>query len=259
MGHMPIFMWLKKLLIILISPLGASVVGMALGLFLCARGRGRLGRSLVALALSWLYICSTPAFSEFIRGRLEKQFPPIRAEQTPVADAIFVLGGGVSPAVTNFPYEDGLAAVDRVLMAARLYHAGRAPRILVSGGGEEDYAEAVAMADLLGQLGVPPEALLREVSSHDTRQNMVYSAAMLKSAGIKKVLLVTSALHMRRALAEASAAGIDAIPVAADHEVRRVWRPHRFLPDALALEGSSRAFKELIGYAALYLNPGTRP
>jgi len=249
--HMPFLMWLKKLLIILISPLAASLLGMALGLLLCARGRCRLGRFLATLSMVWLYIWSTPAFSEFIRGRIEKHFPPILAEQAPVADAILVLGGAVGPAVTNFPYENGYAAIDRVLLAARLYHAGRAPRILVSGGGEEDYAEAVAMADLLDRLEVPPEAVLLEISSHDTRQNMFYSAAMLKSDGIEKVLLVTSALHMRRALAEAAAAGIDAIPVAADHEIRGVWRPHRFLPEAAALEGSSRAFKELVGYAAL--------
>jgi len=250
-GHMPFLMWLKKLLILLVSPLAASLLGVALGLFLCARGRNRSGRSLAAISLLWLYVWSTPAFSEFIRGRIEKRFPPILAEQAPVADAILVLGGAAGPAVTNFPYENGYAAIDRVLLAARLYHAGRAPRILVSGGGEEDASEAVAMADLLGRLGVPPEAVWMEADSHDTRQNMCYSSAVLRSSGIEKVLLVTSALHMRRALAEAAAAGIDAIPVAADHEIRGVWRPHRFLPEALALEGSSRAFKELVGYAAL--------
>jgi len=74
--------------------------------------------------------------------------------------------------------------------------------------------------------------------------------AILRTRGARKVLLVTSALHMRRALARfEQIPGIEFIPVATDHEVA-ADPPGliRWLPDTGALDGSRRALKEYLGY-----------
>ena len=79
-------------------------------------------------------------------------------------------------------------------------------------------------------------------------ENALYTAEILEAQGMGPVLLVTSALHMPRALATFRAAGVDAIPAATDFEV--MPRPRvllDWLPDAEALAASTRALKEYLG------------
>jgi uncharacterized SAM-binding protein YcdF (DUF218 family) len=61
---------------------------------------------------------------------------------------------------------------------------------------------------------------------------------------------VTSALHMRRALATFRSAGIEAVPVTADIETVDTGDRSllRWMPSAEALEGSTRAIKEYAGF-----------
>ena len=54
------------------------------------------------------------------------------------------------------------------------------------------------MSGLLQVMGVPASAILQERESRDSHDNAVYTAAMLNRLGMKKILLVTSAFHMRR-------------------------------------------------------------
>lgn len=96
------------------------------------------------------------------------------------SDFIVVLGGEDSRAVT----------------AARYFHEGVAPRVLVSG-----YGDASRNRDILISLGVPAEAILVEPLSRSTFQNASCSAPLLRSAGARKVTLVTSWYHSARAFA----------------------------------------------------------
>jgi uncharacterized SAM-binding protein YcdF (DUF218 family) len=131
---------------------------------------------------------------------------------------------------------------------ARLYHAGKAPRVIVSGGTDarrDDRPEAQAMQVFLRDLGVPASALLLEDRSINTRENARYTAALLQPRGQRHVLLVTSALHMRRAVALFEAEGLKVTPAATDHEAQSppAWL---WLPEGGALYGSGRAMKELV-------------
>lgn len=74
------------------------------------------------------------------------------------------------------------------------------------------------------------------------------SAKLLRERGIQQVLLVTSALHMRRAVHLFEQQGLVVHPVAIDHEVGSPNARMNWLPDASALDGSGRAFKEVVGY-----------
>jgi uncharacterized SAM-binding protein YcdF (DUF218 family) len=140
---------------------------------------------------------------------------------------------------------------DRVWHAARIYRAGKAPLILLSGGSDRDLdttSEAAAMQVFLRDLGVPDAAMLLEEHSRTTHENAVNSAELLNARGIRRILLVTSALHMRRAVLEFEGQGLTVIPATTDVEaVAMPLTPLRLLPDADALAGSARAFKELAG------------
>ena len=241
-----------KTVIALISPLGTALAGALLAAVLAALRRRRLAWALAALSWAWLALCSTPAFSNLLVGAVERSVPYIPLQRLPRMPAMLVLGGGVEPAQHpgHLPHLNSAAA--RVWYAARLYHAGKAPLVVLSGGnaqpGVEQGSEAQAMRSLLRDLGVPSSAMLLEQRSLDTRENARNSAALLARRGIHRVLLVTSALHMRRALALMRRNGLHAVPAATDFEDRRRWGALQWLPSAGALQRSGRAIQETVGW-----------
>lgn len=109
--------------------------------------------------------------------------------------------------------------------------------------------EADAMVRFLSDLGVPADRMLLEGRSHNTYENVQEVLDLLVDRDIDQVLLVNSALHMRRAQATFHAAGIRVIPAATDHEVLtgRELTPLDFFPDVKALMNSSIALKEYLG------------
>lgn len=118
-----------------------------------------------------------------------------------MSDAIVVLAGGITA-------EGSLPSLvrHRVQVGARLWDAGVAERVIVSGKwtiaepGPFPRTEAAAMAELLGQLGLPPEAILMEDHSQDTPENaLLCKRRYLATAGWRQVTLVTSDFHLSRA------------------------------------------------------------
>lgn len=96
------------------------------------------------------------------------------------ADAIVVLGG---------------ESEGRPGEAARLYRAGVAPLVFVVGTGDAERGRQVLIAG-----GVPTNKIVLEPRSCSTIQNADFSGPLLKAAGVKRALLVTSRFHTRRAL-----------------------------------------------------------
>lgn len=102
------------------------------------------------------------------------------------------------------------AAKYRVPVAVNAYHAGRAKKILLCGGIVRDFpegscSEAVHMQKAALALGVAEEDLILETSSQNTIENMLFALVELQRSlwlnRVHKVLLVTTAYHMRRSLA----------------------------------------------------------
>ncbi|NKE67695.1 YdcF family protein [Ramlibacter sp. RBP-2] len=245
---------LSKLVIAAISPLGTALLLGLAGLALATGAsavRRRAGLLLIAGALGWLAIWSLPVASDGLRGWLEEAAGSRAVEALPPAQALVVLGGSIRGArLPRRPYPDLGASADRLWHAARLHRAAKAPLLVLSGGTvhEGEAPEAQVMRLFLVELGVPPAAMVLEPASVTTAENAAFSARLLRQRGIRQVLLVTSALHMRRARALFEREGIGVIPAPTDHEI--VDRPFRLLdmvPDAEALEGSGRAIKEIVG------------
>jgi uncharacterized SAM-binding protein YcdF (DUF218 family) len=150
---------------------------------------------------------------------------------------------------------------DRLFQAARLYLAGKAPRVVVSAGRltwSREQPESTGMADVLEFFGVPRTAILEEPRSRNTYENAVETRRLLAPEGIDRVLLVTSAIHMPRAVALFRCAGFEVVPAPADFLVAE-GDPYGFgdgslegillalLPDAQSLEFTTRALKEYLG------------
>lgn len=248
----------------LLSPLSLALTLWLLALGLVWRGRGRHGLGAGLLGVLGLWVAATPWVAHALTHHLERQFPALPVEQAARADAIVVLGGalaGASPPAR--PTFDMSSAADRVWHAAALFRAGKAPWVLVSGGNQPGISrmqvEAEAIRSMLLTLGVPDSAIRLEGVSRNTAENARETLRLIQAVGAKQVLLVTSALHMPRALrnfqAVARDSGITVLPVSTDVEglpdSQHPWG--RWVPDANALALSTRALKEYLGLVVMML------
>ncbi len=241
---------LTKLLSLLVYPLSQALLLCLLGLLLQLIGRGRTAFIAVGLAVAWLWLCSTALFADVLMGNLEKGFPPRALSATPKADVILVLGGATRGDTHMSSLGDLNQQADRLVHAAALYKAGKAPVVMVSGGSARgDRPEAQLMRDILQVMGVPRGSILLEESSRDTHDNAVNSSALLSQRGAKRILLVTSAFHMRRSMALFQGRGLEVTPAPTDYQ-RLVNSPSvpRWLPTADNLVRSTYALREYVGY-----------
>lgn len=185
--------YLNKIVGAITNPLSLALLSAAVGLAVAARGRRRLGLTLIGCSVAWLWLWATPIMTLLVGAPLEREFlvdgrvPMV--ETFPAADAIVLLGGGMG-ADTNFsPYAEMSARADRVWQVARLYRAGKAPKIISTGFSPQD-----STLPLLKDFGLAEESVL-----FFEARNTEEEAKVVEKLGFKKILLVTSAWHMKRA------------------------------------------------------------
>jgi len=120
------------------------------------------------------------------------------AASLPKADAIVVLGCALSARLRR-----------RVERGVRLCQEGVAPVLLLSGGGSGPVPEAEIMRRLALARGVPEAALLIEPNSRDTIGNARETAGLLRTHGLRSVVLVSDRAHLPRAALLFRLAGVE--------------------------------------------------
>lgn len=251
------FVYLSKLLPLLIYPLGMACVLLILAIIL----EKPQYRAIFVLALALLWLGSNRWVSYALARSLEWQHLP--SENTPNAEMIVVLGGGTESGDSPRPMTEINGAGDRVLYAAKLYRQGAAPLILLSGGNLEFSSErnetpAEAMQEILVFMNVPKDVILQQNESENTYEDALLSAQMLEDMDIKEIILVTSALHMPRAKALFENQGVEVIPAPADFTITEQNWENAFdpkltefiiylLPNTSSLGLTTNALKEYLG------------
>ena len=124
------------------------------------------------------------------------------------ADAAIVLGAAVWTTNVSPVFRE------RINHAISLYHKGQVRKLIFTGGqgNPGELTESSAARDYALQSGVPADDILIEEKSHTTYENIVYAKQLADTNGIKKVLIVSDPLHMKRAMAMASDVGLTADP-----------------------------------------------
>ncbi len=180
-------LFLDKLFTIFVLPLGAALALGLVALVLTFTRWRNLARAALAIMIVGLWTASTPLFSHWIAAQLEGQYPPRPVDDLPRADAIVLLGGYLAQPLPPRVVPDLSDAGDRLLEAWRLYRAGKASRIVVSGGNLSWSPilkpEAVLAADLLFELGVPRADLVLDGESRNTRENALNAARIFSGNG----------------------------------------------------------------------------
>jgi len=241
----------------LIIPLNLCVTLMVIAVVLYMFRRRKTAFILACLAVIWGMFWSLPASSLWAGGRLEQLYPYLPPADLPAAQAIVVLGGNTAGARINWfePY-NRRKVFTRTDSAAELYDAKRAPLILLSGAAfEGKLSEAQTMAIALKKQGIPDSALILETDSTNTHENAVFSATKLKELGLTRVLLVTSALHMPRAMAAFRKQGIDPIAAPSPPQIVVPEDPafSFWLPNMRSFDAARSIIKEYVGLIVYWL------
>jgi uncharacterized SAM-binding protein YcdF (DUF218 family)/glycosyltransferase involved in cell wall biosynthesis len=150
--------------------------------------RRRTLQALGAVAAIYALLFYTPLLW-WIASPLKVSAPPTSV------DAIVVFAGGVG--------ESGKAGggfQERVSQAVALYKAGHAPRVIFSSGFVFTLREAEVMKAVAVDNGIPADAILLEEDAANTYENVAFTNRILAEHGWRRVLLVSSPYHMRRAL-----------------------------------------------------------
>jgi len=238
-------MWLvlrlKTMLRSMILPPAGPLLLAVLGLFLMKR-RPRLARVCLVTAVSLLWLVSTPVVSDALEA-LTESYPPLDLRSAAGAQAIVILGGGGERAFA--PEYAGMAA--EPLMLERLSYGAYVARrtnlpILVTGFSIETTA---MRATLLRNFEIEPRWV--DDKAYDTFQNARNSVRLLAAAGVKRIVLVTHATHMRRAVHEFTDAGAEVVPAPAGMRSVRNFGISRYMPAPEAMQRSYSAIYELLG------------
>jgi uncharacterized SAM-binding protein YcdF (DUF218 family) len=232
---------LKTLLRNLLLPPSGPLLLAFLGLLLQKR-RPTLARICLAAGIGSLWLLATPVISDALT-RVAEHYPAMELRAAAGAQAIVILGGGGQ---RLWAPEYGGPMAEPLLLERLTYGAFIARKtglpILVTGfAGEAD-----AMREtLLRNFGIEPRWV--DNRSYDTFENARNSARLLGADGIRRVILVTRATHMRRSVHEFTATGLDVVPAPAGVLAPRDLGIWSFLPGPDALVRSYAALYELMG------------
>ena len=248
---------LNKIVWFFCNPLTIFLTCAIVGLVLAARRR-RGGLWLAGFGIAALWFFSTPTCLIMLGLPLERPYlGSQKAESLPTADAIVVLGGGISKA-DSLEYPDMNESADRVWHAARLWKAGKAPIVVVSGS--NDLASTVP---LLLDFGVPRDAIAVDDESRNTYENSRFTERLLMEriksadgrAAAPSVLLVTSAWHMTRASGNFSKTSLRVVPAPCDFTVHNILKSdfhwwHWPTPNTDTISKTAGMAKEWLGRLA---------
>lgn len=238
---------MRRILETLVLPPASALLLLLIGLLLLRR-RPRPGRALLWCGLLWLWLAATPLCGGLLLATLQTA-PPLPAEgPLPAAEAIVVLSAEADAIGVEYGAPViGPMTMERVRYAAFLARRTGLP-VLTSGGIPRRGVPALAvlMADALEQEFQVP-VRWREARSADTWQNAAFSAALLHEAGVRRVLLVSSAFHLPRAAASFSAHGLDVVSAPTAFAALRIDGLASFVPSWQGLRSTCLSLHEWIG------------
>lgn len=240
---------LTKIITAMIMP-PFNVLLLWLFALLCFRfGRKTLSRLATILGIVILYVFSIPFTSKLLNDSLVTE-DNLTLQDYRSAQAIVLLGGGIRDSKELFAkLSTNQIAVERVRYAAFLQKETGLP-LLITGSAANGTSEAKIMANELSMFYKVPTEWLEE-KAKTTKENALFSKAILQPQGIQKVILVTNQWHMQRARMLFEQQGFEVLPASvgagATPETYGMNLMY-FIPQAGAMNSNMLALKEWFGY-----------
>ncbi len=238
---------ISRVLQSLLLPASVLIAIIGFGIFLIKK-RPRIGRTFMTAGLGFFYLFSIEPVADALIRPLENSYPPYKASASS-PDNIVILGGGVTDlswvGLKPRPSSHSLA---RLVCGITLYRQIPGSNIIISGGSgdpkKQGISEADTMKDVAISLGVAAEDIIIESSSRNTLE----SALALKKIGSgRRVILVTSAYHMKRAVAMLNKMDMDVTAAPSDYiSEQRGVSFYSFIPAASNFMVFNTAISEYI-------------
>ena len=190
--------FLKKLITFCIVPPGIIIVFLIISAWLLKK-KWRLFNTGLAVAI---YLISIEPVKDLFIIPLEDAYKVPQIETIRTYDAYVVLGGGINENAPDLNGEGQLTSesLPRAVDAFRLYKIEKKPIILSGGRVYGKKPEAEIAKKFLISLGVDEKDIIIEENSRDTYENALLVKEMLKNKGLEKIVLITSAFHMKRSV-----------------------------------------------------------
>ena len=246
-------MYILKFISLWLLPPGCIILLLAALTFYLFK-RKAAGKFAAALITLMLYFASLMPTAQLLTHGLESRYTQQSAVK---ADVIAVLGGGAVSGVPDIDGEGALAAagMNRLATGMRLQRMLGVPLIVSGGqvldsGGEAEIAKRVLIS-----MGVKENMVYTDTKALNTSQNAQNIISACRENGWKRIIVVTSALHMPRAMQNFAAVKDSDIEVTAypcDYlsSGKIVISPFSFVPQAYALDLTAMALKEYLALAA---------
>lgn len=249
---------LRKIIMQIVFPPGSIILAVFLISILFLFNRKKLATFFSIFLIFFLFLLSS-WFGEYILLRpLEDDYVRLQEElknnlnlSNPV---IVVLGGGLienSLAEKTGKTEIGEVTLARLYGAYGIYREIQCP-IWVSGGSVPGYSgdvpSAEIMEEVLIKMGIPPNNIFQESESRTTFENALLTIKEIKEEGYQEIILVTSALHMRRSVQSFENSEITIIPAPVNYLFENT-QPGllNILPNRFSFDHNLRALHEWIG------------
>ena len=247
------FFTLSKLLDVFLSPFTWGILFLAWALpWRRPRGgsrRWRRKRAVGVAGLALLCVLGAGKVSNGILYRLEHATEPTYHADV-VYDAVILLGGVSDERIVAETGQPSLNEnVERLTMTGRLLATGRARYAIISGAAMnptlEAFSEARVLGDQLEEWGIDRGRILLETRARNTHENAVFSRQLALEHGFSKLLVVTSAFHMRRAAECFAAVGLPVDRLSVDY--RASSSAEGLFPRAVPFAESTMALREIAG------------
>ncbi len=238
----------EKTLTALVMPVGMFwilLTGRLVQLTILRQGRGTAALFLLWLALTTL---ATRPVPRMVSRSIESSVTAYNPERDGALDVVVVLGGGTSQGNWR---SQAAGAGDRLVMAAELYHLGLTRQLITTGqvteGVSDSQPDPSEQTHAIWTKLQIPDASIRQVGGRNTYEEMQQLKQLWPELSGKRVGLLTSALHLPRAMRLAKAQGLELIPIAADvRSAVETWGLLNFIPSAGNLAELAQAQHELM-------------
>jgi uncharacterized SAM-binding protein YcdF (DUF218 family) len=206
----------------LLQPVGLVWLGLIL-LMLRLWKKSQPGAAVfTGLLAALMWAVGSTSLPDRLLAELEHPYITTDLGALPPADAVVVLGGGARYSARAPHQLDLTDAADRIMTGVELVKRGKAPNLVLGGATAVLHGHEISEPELTRQwlatwpvAGVPMFILPNCRNTHDEALNTL---ALVKQWRWKRVLLVSSAYHLRRAAAVFESAGVPVVCVGCDFQ-----------------------------------------
>ncbi len=245
------FFILSKALLFLLSPFFWLAIALYFAFF-SKNNKRKMKAKWISIFILFFFSNSV-IFSEFIRNW---EYPGKKITEIKKHDVAIVLGG-------MFEYDSDLNRIsirrqgDRLIQAISLYKTGKVEKILISGDSgyitDRGLHEAKQVKELLISWGIPKQDIISEEKSINTHENAAETKKLLEKSypHFHSYILVTSGIHMKRALACFKKEGMICTPYSTDiysNVQRNYFWDQYIIPNMDNFLLWNKLNKEIVGY-----------